>query len=81
MGPGSRSYWLKLAQVGLKLAQVGLMLGQQPILDASWSCRNLKKAIKTNGFSLIVFPLTQKHNKTYGFSMFWLPLTQKRNKS
>ena len=46
-----------LAQVGLKLAQVGLKLASSwlktvssPILEASWSCRDLKKPIKTNGF-------------------------------
>ena len=34
------------AQVGSSWPHVGLKLGQEPILEASWSCRSLKKPIK-----------------------------------
>ena len=46
------SCWLKLAQVGSSWPHVGSSWPHVGLMEASWSCWNLEKPVKTNGFSI-----------------------------
>ena len=46
MGPGSRSYWLKLAQDGLMLVQGGLKLGLEMPKMASRGLQDASKMLR-----------------------------------